>query len=126
VGFYDPPPFVDADEQTEGQPTVSYRVIKTLVIARDQMGKNHYHYHGAIIPWLNPQQEAHFLRLKLVEKIAEPTPAPAPAASPAPVSSGKPPRAGSHEAWVKYAVSQGLSESEAKGKSKQELIEALG
>jgi hypothetical protein len=127
LGFYKPPPFVADDETTEGFP-MAYQVTAPLVVAKDQGGHNRHYYYGSVLHYLNEIQKAHFLRKGLVREIPDFPPA---AATGWPVEvakphGGKPPKAGTHEAWVEYAVSQGLSESEAKGKTKQELIDALG
>jgi hypothetical protein len=108
---------------------MSYKVVASLAIATDQSGRHRNYYHGAVIPWLSEKQEKHFLRLKLVEKIAEPVahkPEPVEHNESKPAPKGKPAKTAPEAAWVDYAVSQGFSEAEAKGKSKQELIEALG
>lgn len=106
-----------------------YRVKAPLVPAKDQDGRIHHYYSGAVIRWLNDQQRESFLRNNLVEEVDA-----APAADPvstepgeAPAAAGKKPlKAAPVEAWLEYAVSQGLSLEEAKTKNKQELIDALG
>jgi hypothetical protein len=109
---------------------MSYRVIKPMVIGKDQGGHNRNYYYGSVIPWLSEAQAKHLLSHGLVEKIAEGHHhKPEVHVEPAAVVEhhhGKPAKTAPVGAWVDYAVSQGLSEDEAKGKSKQELIEALG
>jgi histidinol phosphatase-like enzyme len=104
-----------------------YRVTAPLVVAKDQNGQGRHYYHGAILHYLNDVQRKHFLSKGLVQEIVEHKPeAPVAEVAHAATVTGKPAKAGTHEAWVSYAVSQGLSEAEAKSKSKQELIDALG
>lgn len=106
---------------------MAYRVTAPLVVAKDQNGLGRHYYHGAVLHYLNDVQRKHFLSKGLVQEIVEAKPvAPPTPAVESPNSASKPPKAASHEAWVEYAKSQGFSEAEAKGKSKQELIEALG
>lgn len=45
---------------------------------------------------------------------------------PRPAAGERPPKAGRHDAWVKYAVSRGLDQAEAEGMSKEDLIAAVG
>jgi cytochrome c oxidase cbb3-type subunit II len=64
-----------------------YRVTAALVVAKGADGLLRHCYHGAVLNWLNDEQRAHFLRMGLVEEIAEseapvvelPRPEPAPA-----------------------------------------------
>jgi outer membrane biosynthesis protein TonB len=48
----------------------AYRVITPLILVKDAAGLLHYKYHGSMIPWLSPEQEAHFLELKMIEKVS--------------------------------------------------------
>lgn len=60
-----------------------YRVTSALVVARGRDGLNRHCYRGDVLGYLNPEQEAHFLRHKLVERIdADPQNAIAAAAVP--------------------------------------------
>jgi hypothetical protein len=102
---------------------MAYLVTAPLVYAKDETGRVHHCYQGAVIPRLNDQQREHFLRLGLVEEIAVQA---APEPQPITEAGRKPLKAAPVEAWVEYAVSQGLSRDEAKAKTKQELIDALG
>jgi len=54
-----------------------------LLVVKGQDGKLHHHWnqpiggsigHGAVIPWLSPEQREHFLRKGLVERIEDGTP----------------------------------------------------
>jgi cytochrome c oxidase cbb3-type subunit 2 len=51
--------------------TPRWRVIASLVVAKDMDGLNQYCYAGDTLAWLSEAQEAHFTRLKLVERIPE-------------------------------------------------------
>jgi hypothetical protein len=46
-----------------------YRVTSPLVVAKGLDGLNRHCYRGDLLSYLNPEQEAHFLRLGLVERI---------------------------------------------------------
>jgi hypothetical protein len=66
----------------------------------------------------------------------DPAPAPEPEAVPVPPTATepipaagdpvRPPKAGSHAAWVDYAVAKGLNRDEAQDMSKADLIAAVG
>src|SRR5580693_4937874 len=106
-----------------------YQVTCALVQPKDKDGRIHAHYYGSVIGWLNDKERANYLRNNLVREICnaveadEPTPE-VPEAAPDPGK--KPLKTASFEAWVQYAVSKGFDRDEAAGKSKQELIDALG
>lgn len=68
-----------------GESAPQWRVIAPLVLARDGRGLLHYAYHGALLPWLSPEQEAWFLELGLVERVVlNPVAEPAPNLEPEP------------------------------------------
>jgi|GEM_PF-5122907 len=68
---------------------MAYKLLAACLYAKDANGKLHQHLpgggpgatRGTIIPWLNDQQRAHFLRLKLVEEIGPDHPLAAQAAA---------------------------------------------
>jgi hypothetical protein len=76
---------------------MAYRVLASVVVVKGRDGRLRHHYStptraagGPIIPWLNPEQRAHFLRHKLVEELADDDPASVPA-PPAPPDAQWPP-----------------------------------
>jgi hypothetical protein len=100
---------------------MAYKVTAPLVVAKDQSGFNRHRYAGAIIPWLNDEQKAHFLAKGLVEEIPDKE-----AEKVAPVGSVKPAKTAPASAWVEYGVAQGQDRAELEALSKQELVELLG
>ncbi|PQM44671.1 hypothetical protein C1Y40_05167 [Mycobacterium talmoniae] len=105
---------------------MSYRVTGALVIAKDQGGKLHHKYHGAVIPWLSDKQAEHFLRHGLVERLDD-VPAPVEATeSDAGAAAGKPPKVAPKEAWVEYGAANGHDRGELEALNKQELVDLLG
>lgn len=50
---------------------MSYVVDAPLVLARDQEGRVHHRYQGAVIDWLSDEQAEHFLGLGLVHKVGD-------------------------------------------------------
>lgn len=48
---------------------MTYVVDAPLVLARDQERRVHHYYAGAVIPWLDEDQRAHFLELGLVHEV---------------------------------------------------------
>lgn len=54
---------------------MSYVVDAPLVLARDQEGKVHHCYKGAVIPWLPADLAAHLLELGMVRKVSASEPA---------------------------------------------------
>lgn len=55
-----------------GRPWVArFRVIRSYVPARGADGRIRQCYKGACLDWLSPIEEAHFLRMGLVERIPE-------------------------------------------------------
>jgi hypothetical protein len=110
---------------------MSYRVVKAMVIGKDQGGHNRNYYYGAVIPWLSEAQAKHLLSHGLVEKIHD---APAPVKVPAAVIAGalasgeiKPAKVASKEAWVDYGVAaKGQDRGELEALTKAELVDLLG
>jgi len=97
---------------------MAYRVRSALVCAPDPAGKIRYHYQGAVIPWLSDDRAAHLLRLGMVEQTGTDfTPE---------TDAGygvKPKRTATQAVWAEYAVSQGADPDEAKGLTRDELVE---
>ncbi|MDN4521360.1 hypothetical protein QYF68_26580 [Mycolicibacterium austroafricanum] len=50
---------------------MTFVVDAPLVLARDQAGRVHHCYAGAVIPWLSDEQRKHFLDLNLVHEVGE-------------------------------------------------------
>ncbi|XTP37090.1 hypothetical protein ACORG1_13110 [Mycobacterium sp. TJFP1] len=50
---------------------MTFVVDAPLVLARDQAGRVHHCYAGAVIPWLSDEQRKHFLDLGLVHEVGE-------------------------------------------------------
>jgi hypothetical protein len=48
---------------------MTYVVDAPLVLARDQEGRVHHRYQGAVVEWLDNQQAKHFVELGLVHKV---------------------------------------------------------
>jgi hypothetical protein len=46
-----------------------YRVTAALAVAKGADGRLRHCYHGALLDWLSDEQAAHFLRLRLVERV---------------------------------------------------------
>lgn len=101
---------------------MAYRVTAALVVAKDQAGRNHHCYRGAVIPWLGDWQREHFLRMGLVEELSKEEAKTAPPS----VIPEKPAKVAPKEAWVEWGVSQGQDRSELDGLTKQELVDLLG
>lgn len=96
---------------------MSYKVVAACVLAKDQQGKIHYQYEGAIIPWLSDEQADHFLAEGLVEE------------SDVELGGGEdspPAKSAAKAEWVDFAVSQGADQEEAEAMTKDDLIELYG
>lgn len=50
---------------------MTFVVDAPLVLARDQAGRVHHCYAGAVISWLSDEQRKHFLDLGLVHEVGE-------------------------------------------------------
>jgi hypothetical protein len=98
-----------------------YRVTSALVVAKDQVGRNHHVYHGGFIPWLNDEQRKHFLRHHLVEEVTG-----AEAKDAAPEGAAKPAKTAPVDKWVDYGVAVGHDRGELQTLSKPELVDLLG
>lgn len=119
---------------------MSYKVTAPLVLARDQGGKVRYHYYDSVIPWLSDEHAAHLLDLELVAEVPESEvvdpevvvsdaelAAGDPNTDPGPVVGEMPNRVAPKSDWVAYAViAHDVSEEEADGLTKAELIERFG
>ncbi|MDV7194612.1 hypothetical protein [Mycolicibacterium fortuitum] len=104
---------------------MSYIVDAPLVLARDQEGKVHHCYQGAVIPWLPADLAAHLLELGMVRKVSASEPAEEPKGE-SDEASGQPLRAAPKADWVDFAVSKGADRDEAEALNKQELIDLYG
>jgi hypothetical protein len=51
----------------------AYRVICALALVKDAQGLVHHCYHGCLLEWLSPEQEATFLEMGIVERVSEPS-----------------------------------------------------
>lgn len=119
---------------------MSYKVTSALVVAKDQVGKLHHCYHGAVIQWLSDEQAAHFLRHGLVvrtDAASAPADPGAPEGDPedpgadadgpdAGQPGAKPRKTAPPEQWVEYGAAQGHDRAELEALSRQELIDLLG
>ncbi|QPX61710.1 hypothetical protein SEA_BUNKER_7 [Gordonia phage Bunker] len=116
-----------------------YRVIAPLVIAPDADGKLHYHYAGAEVETIEADAAKRLVGEGLIEKVratgrsaAAATTAKTQASgksepkksgdSTPPSGDGPPPLVAPDEDWQAYAVTQGLTEDEAKALSKADLV----
>lgn len=50
---------------------MTFVVDAPLVLARDQAGRVHHCYQGALIPWLDDEQRKHFVGLGLVHEVGD-------------------------------------------------------
>lgn len=107
---------------------MSYVVDAPLVLARDQEGKVHHCYQGAVIPWLPEDLASHLLDLGMVHEVGgRAQAAEAEEADPEePESDSKPKHVAPKAEWVDYAVTQGADRDEAEDMTKAELIELYG
>lgn len=106
---------------------MSYVVDAPLVLARDQEGKVHHCYQGAVIPWLPKDLAAHLLELGMVHEVGGVPVAEAEEADPGgPELDSKPKHVAPKAEWVDYAVTQGADRDEAEDMTKAELIELYG
>jgi hypothetical protein len=94
---------------------MAYEVKAPLVLARDREGQLHHRYHGAVINWLDEEQEKHFVETGLVEKVDA-----------SDGDDGPPAKAAPKADWVAFAVSTGADEDEAESLTKQELQDLYG
>ena len=116
-----------------------YRVIAPLVIAPDADGKLHYHYAGAEVETIEADAAKRLTGEGLIEKVKATGRSAAPAStskaqtgvksepkktgdSTPPSNDGPPPLVAPDEDWQAYAVTQGLTEDEAKALSKADLV----
>jgi len=95
---------------------MTYTVLAPLVLVRDEAGKTHHHYAGAVIDWIEPSHAAYLVAEGFVSG------GPAGGGDPVP---GRPAHVAPKADWVAFAVSQGLDRAEAEGMSKQALIQAV-
>lgn len=108
---------------------MSYVVVAPLVLATDQQGQVHYHYEGAVIPWLDDDAAEHLVDSGLVEEIedvARVVVDESGPADPAGDDSGdevkRPAKTAPKPAWVDFVVSKGVDRAEAEKLEKAELI----
>ena len=101
---------------------MAYRVTAALVVAKDQMGKNHHVYAGGVVPWLNDQQRDHFLRMNLVEEISDKQAKD----EGLPSAPKKPAKTAPQEAWIDYGEALGHARGELEALSRQDLVDLLG
>jgi hypothetical protein len=115
----------------------TYEVSGPLVVAAHSDNKVHYYYQGAILPPELPQSEVdRLVAVGLVREVTKATVTEAPldlnggvvqgpviggAAPSAPVE--RPADTDSTKVWQAYAVSQGMTEDEAKKLNRGQLIE---
>lgn len=104
---------------------MSYIVAAPLVLARDQDGRVHHCYQGAVIPWLPKDLATHLLDLGMVYEVSGRAQAAEPEEA-EPESDSKPKHVAPKAEWVDYAVTQGADRDEAEDMTKAELIELYG
>ncbi|HEY9354603.1 MAG TPA: hypothetical protein VIP28_15180 [Nocardioides sp.] len=101
-----------------------YVVSGALATVKDAAGALHYRYQGAPLPeGIDEEQLERLVSLGLIEKVKAPKAAPAPKAPPAPTAPAKPAANASKEAWVDYAVAQGVDKAEADKLPRDQLAE---
>lgn len=102
---------------------MAYVVDAPLVLARDQEGKVHHCYQGAVIPWLPEDLAAHLLDLGMVHEVGgapavevdEPEPA-------GPESGGKPVKVANKAVLVNWLMEHGTYDrDELEDQTKDEL-----
>ncbi len=121
-----------------------FRVVAPLVLVRDELGRTHHLYEGAVVDVSDTDHASYLVREGMV--VAErPVPMAAVESQPAigseptddgvDVESGdgdpdaalpsRPPHIAAKARWVDFAVSQGFDRDEAESMSKQALIATL-
>lgn len=99
-----------------------YEVNGPLAVIKDEGGKAHYYYHGALVPSGTPDDELKRLEGRgLIRAVGV---KPAQPADPKPAALNRPVLTAPHEEWVAYTVSKGMARDKAEKMSKRELIDA--
>lgn len=111
------------------------RVLAPLVLARDEKGRTHHLYEGAVVDFIDASHAAYLLKNGMVAASGSGQPSPVVAGDEvvAAVSDGdpdadlpRPPHIAAKARWVDYAVSQGFSRDEAESMTKEKLIATVG
>lgn len=100
---------------------MTYRVLAPLVLVRDEAGKTHHCYEGAVVEWIEPDHATYLLSEGLVARDG----VSAVSSSDPAADSPRPAHVAPKSAWVDYAVANGLDRDEAESMSKQTLIASL-
>lgn len=109
-----------------------YRVLAPLVLVRDEKGKTHHCYEGAVVDFIDAGHVAYLLENGMLAADGTPSGAASGAQArteDAEIDSGdpvvnlpRPPHVAAKAKWVDYAVSQGFSRDEAESMTKENLI----
>lgn len=109
------------------------RVIKPLVLVRDERGATQYLYMGAEVPsYVNAERrkvlrdEGYIAAEGSSEPVAATGPAPVQPKGNVGAGDGPPAKTASKAEWVDYAVAKGVSRDEAEKSSKDELVSKHG
>lgn len=94
---------------------MSYKVTAPLVIARDSTGRHHHLYTDAPLPAdVDPDQLEQLVDAKMVAEVEDPS------------DDEKPAKSAPKGDWEAYARSQGATDEDLDGKTKDELIASYG
>lgn len=119
---------------------MSYRVVAPLVLVRDERGRTHHCYEGAVVDVVDADHAAYLVAQGMLAVEGHSAAAPADDRSEVGGGSGdpvevgdpdsgepvpRPPHVAAKAKWVDFAVSQGFSRDDAESMSKQALIAAL-
>lgn len=119
-----------------------YRVIAPLVLVRDELGRTHHLYEGAVVDVMDTDHAAYLLAEGMMAVDGPTADVAVPAVSPSAdddldvdveSSDGdpdaalpsRPPHVAPKASWVDFAVASGFDRTEAESMSKQALIASL-
>lgn len=95
---------------------MSYVVTAPLVIARDETGRQHHLYAGAVLSDnVDPAQLKQLIESDMVAEATADEP-----------TDGPPAKSASKGDWEAYARSQGATDDDLEGKTKDELVSTYG
>lgn len=99
--------------------STSYIVAAPLVVIRDAAGLDRYLYRGAVVPSdVDKEHQALLVDAGMLAKVEQAT---------QPVQNDGPPaRSANKSEWEAYARSQGATDADLEGKSKDDLVDTYG
>lgn len=111
---------------------MSYRVLAPLVLVRDEAGRTHHMYEGAVVDFIDADHATYLCDNgmlagdtpsvgaddggKVVAEVNDGDPG---------VDLPRPPHVAAKARWVDFAVDQGFAREEAESMTKEKLISAL-